>query len=302
MRPRYTFTPARRRALDAARKKRTFRMTRDKLAALRKATEANRRNFRLTPARLRAMSINARKMQRASVEKFRMTEARRQANARNIRKAQAAPRTPESRLRSRFNHLQHGLQARSLEETIERMGEDPKGFQEHVERFRRVFVPRGAAEEEVLRSIAEAVWRRLRLFHGQACWEGKLLKQIFERSPALSQLDLEETRARAHLLLIALTDRDRFFEYDQALIANVERELRMLLRLRSDGKASFGLYSRDSQKTWQRYARLRRELEAERRAVEEEEKRIGLLERLQEGGAEVEATIARVRAKMGWRP
>lgn len=299
---RYSFTPARQRALDAARRKRRFEMTPAKLAALGKATEANRRNFRLTPARLRAMQINARKMQRASVEKFRMTEARREANDRNIRKALAAPRTPESRLRSRFNHLQHGLQVGSLEETIELMGEDRKEFEEHAERFRRVFVPRGEAEEEVVRSIARATWRRLRLFRAQACWETKQLKKLFARAPAVPQLDTEATRARAHLLLIALTDRDLFAKHDQSLIAEVERELRMLLRLRAGGKTGFGLYSRDSQKTWRRYARLQKKLDAEYREVEKEEKRIDLLERLQAGGPEVEAAIARVRAEMGWPP
>ena len=298
----YVFTPARRRALDEARRKRRFEMTPAKLAALRKATDANRRNFRMTPARLRAMRANALKMQRASVENFRMTEARRQANARSIRKAQAAPRTPASRLRSRFNHLQHGLQARSPATSIRRLGEKPQEFKQHLELFRRVFVPHSATEEKVVRSIAEAAWRRLRLFRAQAVWEAKQVKRIFRMAPPLPRLDLEMTRARAHLLLIALTDRELFHKHDQSLIAAVERELRMLLRLRSDGKERFGLYSRDSRRVGRRYERLRREMEAERREMEKEEKRIELLERLREGGPEVEAAIARVRAEMGWPP
>lgn len=275
-------------------------MTPAKLAALRKATEANRKNYRLTPARLRAMRANALKMQRASVERFQLTEARKQANARNLLKAHAAPRPPESRLRSRFNHLQHGLDVRSLEETMEQMGEDPKEFEKHVERFRRAFVPGGETEEKVVRSIAEATWRRFRLFRAQACWEAGQVKKLFELAPSPSRLDLEATRTRALNLIIALNDRDRFHQHDQALIAGVERELRMLLRLRSDGRAGFGLYSRDSQKTWRRFEQLQNKLEAEYREVEEEEKRIEILERLMEGGPEVEAAIARARAKMGW--
>jgi hypothetical protein len=299
MRTPYIFTPARRRALDAARRKRTFRMTPAKRAALRKATEANRRNFRLTPARLRAMHANALKMQRASVEKFRMTEARREASERNLRKALATPRTPESRLRSRFNHLQHGLQVRSLDETMVLLGEDPKELEAHRERFRRVFAPSGPAEEKVVRALAEAVWRRLRLFRAQAVRESKQLKKLFEFAPPVSGLDAEMTRSRLLILLTALTDRDRFIQLDQELIAAVEREARMLLRLRSEGRERIQLYSRDSRKTWRRYLQLERELNAERREIQETEDNLELFERLRKGGPEVERALETVRRQMG---
>ncbi len=111
----YRFTPARRAALAEARKKRRFEMTPPKWAAVRKAAEANQRNFRLTPARLKSMGVNIRKAQAGSVRKFRMTETRRQALLGNLKKAWAKPPSPVAR--SRHNRLKHGLQSRNFERT-----------------------------------------------------------------------------------------------------------------------------------------------------------------------------------------
>jgi len=292
----YNFTPARRKALDEARKKRKFVMTPAKREAQRKATEANQRNWRLTPARLAAMKVNVRKMQRASVEKFQMTDRRKRASLANIAKAQAAERSPESYARSRFNHLQHGLDVRSLEETMHLMKEDPEEYEAHRQRFRRVFAPRFKAEERAVDLIAAATWRRLRLFHAQARWEADRLKHFFSRAEFVQPLDAEETRTRGLTLLVLLCERERLVRKDQSLIALVEREIRTLLRLRADGDPDFHLYSRDSRKTWRRYEKLRNELEAEYREIAELEQNMELMDRLREGGPEVDAAIEQARA------
>ena len=296
----YDFTPARRQAFQAASQKRTFQMTPAKQEALRKATEANRRNYRLTSARRRAMRANARKMQKGSVEKFQMTEKRQRANRANLQKAWATKRTPESRLRSRFNHLKHGLHVRTLEETMHLLGEDSKEFEAHCGRFRRVFAPLNRAEEKVVRRIAAAVWRQLRLFKAQARWQSDTLRRLFQRAPLIPRLDVDETRQRAMFLLILMTDRDKFALHDQRLIAGVERALRLLLRLRADGNPDFQLYSRQTEKEWKEYERLLDEMAAESKEIAEEEQRIAWLERLREGGPEVEAALARARKNLGW--
>jgi hypothetical protein len=296
-RRKFRFTPARRAALDEARKKRKFQMTPAKRAAVRKAAEANRRDFRMTRARRRAMSINVRKMQRASVEKFRLTEARLAACRANIQKALAVERAPESYARSRFNHLQHGLQVRTLEETIPLLGEDPKEYEAHKRRFRRVFAPRFQAEEKVVDLIAAAVWRRLRLFKAQARWESDALKQFFAKAAFIQPLGADETRVRGHFLLALLLDRDKLEAREQSLLAVVEREIRTLLRLRSGGDPDFRFISRDSEKTWRQYEKLLDAMEAEYREIAEEENRNDLLERLMEGGPDVEAALRKVRSK-----
>jgi hypothetical protein len=304
MRPRrpapYVFTPARRRALDAARRKRTFQMTPAMWASVRKAAEANRRNFRMTPARRRAMRANALQMQRASVEKFKMTEARRRANAASIVKAQAAARLTTRRQHSRFSHLQHGLQARSFLGTMKRLREDRKKFRELEERFRRVFVPRGEAEEKVVEAIARAVWRRLRLFRAQAVWESKRIKKLFDQSWPMPSLDVDGTRTRGLILLIALTERERFEQFDRQLINAVEREVGRLLHLRAENGQDDGLFPRASRRTLRKYELQERELEAARRDLEETEENLELRERLAHGGPEVEAALAQTRAKLGW--
>ncbi len=293
----YEFTAARRAALDRARAKRTFEMTPAKWAAVRKAARANQLNFRLTPARRRAMSANGRKMQRASVEKYRKTEARLAASRANIRKAHRAPRKPESYARARFNHLKHGLQVRSLEETMHLLGDDPKEFEAHKRRFARVFAPANPTEERIVQRIAAAAWRQLRLFKAQALWQSDQLKRHFHGAPVVQPLDADATRYRALCLMMLLTDRRRFLRHDQGLTAGVERALRTLLRLRSGGDPDFQLYTHQTERERQEYKQLQQEMAEQQRKIAEEERDLRFWERLYQGGPEVEAAIARLQER-----
>jgi hypothetical protein len=290
-RRKYSFTPARRAALDAARRKRTSLMTPARWAAVRKAAEANRRNFRMTRARRRAMSINIRKAQKASVEKFQMTEARRRANAVSIRKALAAPRAPESYARSRFNHLQHGLQVRSLEETMHLLGENPKEWEAQSEGFARLFSPTNPVEEKVVHLLAAAVWRRLRLFTAQARWESDNLRRFLTRTPLISPLDADSTRLRAYGLMTLLLNREKFHRHDHHLTGVVERQLRTLLHLRTGGDPQFKYLMRRSPQE----RREAEELAAQWKRVHDALTDVTFEERLRRGGPEVEAALARFR-------
>jgi hypothetical protein len=294
-RVKYNFTPARRAALDEARKKRKFLMTPAKWAAVRKAAEANRQNFRMTRARRRAMGINIRKAQKASVEKFQMTKGRRRANAVSIRKALATPRTPESYARSRFNHLQHGLQVRSLEETMHLLGEDPKEMEAHRERFARVFSPANPVEEKVVQLLAAAVWRRLRLFTAQARWESDNLRRFLTRAAAIDPLDADSTRLHAYGLMALLLDREKFHRHDHHLTGMVERQLRTLLHLRTGGNPQFKYLMRRSPQE----LREAEELTAQWKRVHDALTDVTFEERVRRGGPAVEATIGKLQR--GWR-
>lgn len=291
----YRFTPARRAALDAARKKRTFVMTPAKWAAQRKATEANQRHYRLTRARRRAMGINARKMQRASVEKFRMTDRRLRANRASIRKAQAAERSPESYARSRFNRLKHGLQVRDLRETMRLLGEDPKEFAALEEGFARVFAVQNPVEQKVVRLLAAAVWRRLRLYKAQARCEADRLHQLLSYARVIKPLDAGYTLLRAHGLMALLLDRETLNRHDHYLTGVVERQLRTLLRLRGVKSAEFKYVTRESREE----KRAFEELEEMRRRIAEQERDERIYERLRRGGPEVEAGLRKFRR--AWR-
>lgn len=296
-RRKYNFTPARRAALDEARKQRMFQMTPAKWAAVRKATDALRRDYHFTPARRAVAFAHLRKAREDREAMYRPTPARLAANRANLVKARAKQRPRESYARTRFNRLKHGLDVRSLEETMHLLGDDPKEYEAHQQRFRRVFAPRFQAEEKVVDLIAAAVWRRLRLFKAQARWESDALKQFFAQAAFIQPLGAEETRSRGHFLLALLLDRDKLEAREQSLLGVVEREIRTLLRLRSGGDADFRFISRDSEKTWRRYEKLLDELETEYREIAAEEDRIELLERLREGGPEVEAALRKVRGK-----
>ncbi len=290
----FEFTPARRAALDRARAMRRFEMTPAKQEAQRKATEANQKNWKMTPARLAAMKINVRKMQRASVEKFRMTERRRRATLANLEKAWANP--PDPQARARFNHLKHGLQVRRLEDTMELLGEDPKEFEALQEHFRRVFRPANRVEEKAVGRIAAATWRRLRLYSAQARWESDRLKRYFAEAEPVDNLDTDTTRMRGLLLIMLLTERERLHRREQSLLGVVEREIRILLRLRS-GDPQFQIYARESAKELNTFRKMWRELEAQKEHIEEEQRYLRFQERLRAGDPEVEAANERLRAK-----
>jgi hypothetical protein len=70
------------------------------------------------------------------------------------------------------------------------------------------------------------------------------------------------------------------------LLADVERQLRPLLRIRSGGKAKFRFISNETRKG--------------RRELEEEERYWRAFDRIDEGGPEVEAILEQFRP--GWQP
>lgn len=212
-------------------------------AALRRATEANRKNYRLTPARLAAMRANGRKMQAASVRKFRMTPARRKAVRANLLKALAAPRTPESRARSRFNDLKHGLYARSMEETLALAGEDPKEFQGLERALAQAFTPRDEEERELVRAVVRAVWRRLRLYRAEARWEIDRMKMLLDWCATLKLPRYTLTQMQAQHVVEALLDQAKFWRYSTVLLAEVERALRALLRKRLGREPDFAVFT-----------------------------------------------------------
>jgi hypothetical protein len=93
-------------------------------------------------------------------------------------------------------------------------------------------------------------------------------------------------------LLGLLTDHDKFFDNERRLTAAIERQLRMLTRLRAGGDANFRFYSYETMKERRRYL----ELESERLKLDEEERTWELLERIWEGDPEA---IARVERAFG---
>ena len=208
-------------------------------AALGRATEANRRDFRLTPARLKSMGVNIRKMQAGSVRKFQMTEARQQANLANLPKAWTAPRSPEALARSTQNRLKLGLQARDFERTLRPFGEDPAEFQAHLKDLEQTFAPRDDEERALVKSVAEAIWLRFRLFRAQARWVAARLKRGLRAVRRDPYPDAKTTEQCAVTVMIALLEDDWVYGADNRLLRRVRRRLSALVRKRQGGEARF---------------------------------------------------------------
>ncbi len=128
-----------------------------------------RRTKPVTPEHRARLLENLRKAWRAPRRRRGpSTEAQKAAARANLGKARAASDDPANYDRYHSHKLKHGLQARTLEQTLRLLDEDPGEFEAHCERFRHVFAPADRVEERIVRRIAAATWRHLRLFKAQA--------------------------------------------------------------------------------------------------------------------------------------
>ena len=234
---------ANRRNLRKARKvlwQKPFELTPARLEAgranVRKAQEANRVRYRSTPARRRANLANLAKAWAANRgANFRRTEARRAAARATIPLARAAPRSPESYAYTLRSNLLHGLTVHHLEASIAAFGESPKEFEANRRLMERTFAPRDEVERRVVQRLADVVWLRLRLYRGQARWEAGMLSRLLRKFPPKPQLDADETRERADMLLEPFIRPSPVFRYEDGLLHRIERLLRYLLRKRGRG-------------------------------------------------------------------
>src|SRR3954465_7006869 len=85
------------------------------------------------------------------------------ANRENARKS-TGPKTPEGRAAVRLNGLKHGLCAK----TIVVMGEDPAEFQALFDSLHSEHRPQTPTEVILVRQLAMAAWRQLRLYRMEA--------------------------------------------------------------------------------------------------------------------------------------
>jgi hypothetical protein len=185
----------------------------------------------------------------------------------------------EADFRRRYHTVKHGLTAgrRSLEESMAALGEDAGEFRVLAGLIERTFVPKNLPEYEVVQRLAEAIWRRLRLYKAAANWEAEALRQALSSGREAESLSVGETRLRAYGVMTLLLDETRLSHSRFQLLAEVERQFRALMGIRSGGKAKFRFISRQTRK--------------ERRELEEEERYWRVIDRIDEGGPEVEAIL-----------
>jgi hypothetical protein len=191
----------------------------------------------------------------------------------------------EADFRRRYHTLKHGLGkgASSLEESMVALGEDPAEFNSLLRLIERTFVPKNLPEYEVVLRLAGSIWRRLRLYKAAARWEEDALRQALSSGPDVVSLTVDETRLRACGLMTLLLDEPRVVRSRFQLLAEVERQIRALLKIRGGGKARFRFISRQSRKA--------------ERELEEEERLWKVMDRIDQGGPEVEAILEKFCAQ-----
>jgi hypothetical protein len=189
----------------------------------------------------------------------------------------------EADFRRRYHTLKHGLGVRtcSLEESMAALGEDPAEFKALAGLIERTFVPKNLPEYRVVRRLARAIWRRLRLYKAAALWEADTLGRALSSAPETESLTVDETHLRACGVMTLLLNETHLSRSRFQLLAEVERQFRALLKIRSGGKARFRFLSRQTSKA--------------ERELEEEERFCTALERIDEGGPEVEAMLEELR-------
>jgi hypothetical protein len=191
----------------------------------------------LTARELATRRANLEKARAVLMEGYPPTEKRLRASRANLAKAQAARRRPKGNAAARLNALKHGLFAqRTVAESVGRLGEDKQEFAQHLRLFERVFAPADDEEKRIVCRLAQTVWRRLRFFRAQACWEKEKVERMFAEAPAPVELSLEDTLARAEGLALALMQFEAFFRELSKLESQVEFLLRKLIRKRSQGR------------------------------------------------------------------
>jgi hypothetical protein len=170
----------------------------------------------------------------------------------NLAKARRVPRTPASYARSRHNATKHGLFARHLEGTFVRLGEDPREFRRLSALLERRFAPRDGTEKRLVRRLAEATWRHLRVYHAAAGWlESALFKRLGKaeqevpapasRPTARPRPEPDETHFSACEMVRALMTEKRFARRTVMTLGEIERTLRLLLIYRS-GDPNFNFH------------------------------------------------------------
>lgn len=168
------------------------------------------------------------------------------ANRANMAKARAARlQMPWTYARSRFSAVKHGLFVRTLDETAELLAEDPLDLEAHRRLLELAFLPRTPSEQRIVRRIADAIWRRLRVYRAQARWELDSLKAELGGMLSGEFLDVDETRNRAQRIMKLLLKTEPLYRCCTFLLGEVERQLRALLRLRSGGNPQFKILTKE---------------------------------------------------------
>ncbi len=139
----------------------------------------------------------------------------------------------------RLNALRHGLNARLVRESVERLAEDPRAYAAHLRGVERYLAPEDELEKRMVRQVAETLWKRLRLCAAQGRFERERAAKLFAAPLPPARPSAEDLHWRARVMAGIVNDHSRYLAEEHKLAAEVERGLRAFLRKRSGGKVKF---------------------------------------------------------------
>jgi hypothetical protein len=144
-----------------------------------------------------------------------------------------------------------------LRGSLERAGESPEAFEQHLRVFQRGFGerPRAASPDPklagLIRAAAEVTWRRLRAYRGLAQCEVQALRRTLESAPVAENLSADKAGYLGLELLFNLRNYERAFPCIRKLNRRLEDLLNAALRRQSRGSQPLKVV---------RQARLRRRI------------------------------------------
>lgn len=209
-------------------------------APARPLPEPRQRHYRLSRqvrnrpkvlAARRANLVKARAAARASI--YRPTERRRAASRANIQKAHAWRRSAKGNEIARRNAYRHGLSVKKLPELLVPLGEGPEDLERHREMVWEALRPRDAVEEDWVERLAQAAWRRLRLFRGCARQEILMWRRLQARGVPEQGLSQEETERRAAVITWRIQQSDSLQDEASRLGTRILKLLESFLAVRS---------------------------------------------------------------------
>jgi hypothetical protein len=128
---------------------------------------------------------------------YRRTRRRREASRRNVQLALAWRRSPAGNARARLNALKHGLATKTSPELRAALGEAPEDFDRHLQLVARAFLPRDKEEGRLIERLAQATWRRMRIFRAQARLERLAWRRLAGPAGKVGPLTRAEVCQRA---------------------------------------------------------------------------------------------------------
>lgn len=146
------------------------------------------------------------------------------ANRLNAQKS-TGPQTPEGRAAVRLNSVKHGLSA----ETLVLAGEDESEFTALHDALRHEHRPATPTEDALVRQLAMAIWRQIRLFHTEGAFLSRGQKREAAASPdTWTQLAFALTRDSVSANMLSKLSR-----YEARLERSIRAALEQLARLRA---------------------------------------------------------------------